>query len=232
MAGLGSTWPFYNVATPVAGETSKLDVLHGAFGPGDYRVWVRDGMSDAETRLLGGGFRSELALDAYVLDLAVEAPAEVNGPGPPPEGYDIGRATTPLDIAECVWGDQLSAWADLADAKAAFPDPYQMAQTADRRFYRARRRDRLVATAQSLLHQGVAGVYAVWTAEPHRSWGLASALLGLIRADAAAVGATHVTLQATASAAGLYTRAGFESRYTYRVYGPLDVDIDGAEVEN
>ncbi len=218
IASLGSTWPFYNVATPKAGATVQVDRLRGALRSGGYRVWLRDGMEDAEAELLGAGYSTELELPAYVRDLSDGAPAEDRQSGLVPAGYEAGRAESREEIEECVWGDRLSPWLDIADVKAAFPDPWQMAKAADRRFYQARHENRLVATGQSLVHQGVAGVYAMWTAEPHRSRGLASALLSLICGDAAAAGATHVTLQATEPGGGVYTRAGFERRYAYRVY--------------
>ena len=219
IASLGSTWPFYNIATPKAGETIQVDRLRGAFRPGGYRVWLRDGMENAEAELLGAGFSTELELHAYVRDLSVAAPAGDGQSGLVPAGYKAGRAESREEIEECVWGDRLSPWLDIADVKAAFPDPWKMAKAADRRFYQARHEDRLVATGQSLVRNGVAGVYAMWTAEPHRSRGLASALLHLLCGDAAAAGATHVTLQATEPGGGLYARAGFERRYGYRVYG-------------
>jgi GNAT superfamily N-acetyltransferase len=219
IASLGSRWPFYNVATEVVGATPEVDRLRAAFGREGYRVWLRDGMEDVEAGLLGAGFATELQLDAYVLDLSVAAPVGDGSTSAVPAGYEVGRATSREEIEECVWGDRLSPWFDAGDVKAAFPDPYRMAQAADRRFYQARRGGRLVATGQSLLHQGLAGVYAMWTAEPHRSRGLASQLLRLIRNDAVAAGATHMTLQATEPGGGLYVRAGFERRYAYRVYG-------------
>jgi GNAT superfamily N-acetyltransferase len=221
IASLGSTWPFYNIATPRAGETVQVDRLRAALSSGGYRVWLRDGMDDAESELLAAGFKPELELPAYVRDLSVAAPAGGGQSGGVPAGYAAGRAESREEIEECVWGDRLSPWLDIADVKAAFPDPWQMAKAADRRFYQARQADRLVATGQSLVHQGVAGVYAMWTAEPHRSRGLASALLHLICGDAAAAGATHVTLQATEPGGGLYALAGFERRYSYRVYGEV-----------
>jgi GNAT superfamily N-acetyltransferase len=222
IASLGSTWPFYNVATPKAGETVQIDRLRGALRPGGYRVWLRDGMENVEAELLGAGFSTELELHAYVRDLSVAAPAGDGQSGLVPAGYKAGRAESREEIEECVWGDQLSAWLDIADIKATFPDPWKMARAADRRFYQVRHKDRMVATGQSLVHQGVAGVYAMWTAEPHRSRGLAAALLRLICSDAAAAGATHVTLQATEPGGGLYARAGFERQYAYRVYGEQD----------
>ena len=219
IASLGSRWPFYNVATQVAGATPDVDRLRDAFGPEGYRVWLRDGMEHAEAALLGAGFTTELQLDAYVYDLSVAASVGDDPMVVVRGDYEVGRATSREEIEECVWGDLLSPWLDVGDVKAAFPDPYRMAQAADRRFYQARNGGRLVATGQSLLHQGFAGVYAMWTAEPHRLRGLASALLRLIRDDAAAAGATHMTLQATEPGGGLYVRAGFERRYAYRVYG-------------
>jgi GNAT superfamily N-acetyltransferase len=219
IASLGSHWPFYNVATPLAGATPEVDRLRAAFGPEGYRVWLRDGMEKAEAALLGAGFTSELQLDAHVCDLSVAAPVGGGSMRVVPAGYEVGRATSREEIEECVWGDRLSPWLDVGDVKAAFPDPYRMARAADRRFYQARQGGRLVATGQSLLHEGVAGVYAMWTTEPHRSRGLASAVLRLVRDDAAAAGATHMTLQATEPGGGLYMRAGFKRRYAYRVYG-------------
>jgi ribosomal protein S18 acetylase RimI-like enzyme len=219
IASLGSPWPFYNVATQVPGAAPEVDRLRLAFEPDGYRVWVRDGMENLEADLLGAGFFTELQLDAFVRDLAMGAPVRDGPRDAVPAGYEVGRATSRDEIEECVWGDRMSPWLDVGDVKAAFPDPYQMAQAADRRFYQVRHGDRLVATGQSLLHQGVAGVYAMWTAGPHRSRGLASALLRLIRDDAAAAGATHMTLQAAQPGGGLYARAGFERRYAYRVYG-------------
>ena len=220
IASLGSTWPMYNIATPVSGETVQLDRLRSAFPGGGYRVWVRDGMAAAEEELLSAGFRLQLDLPAFVRDLSAAGPAPDARSAGAAAGYGAGRAQSRKDIEECVWGDRISLWLDVA-VRAAFPDPWQVAREANRRFYQARYGDRLVATGQSLVHQGVAGVYAIWTAEPHRSRGLASELLRLICADAAAAGATHATLQAEPGRL-LYTRAGFKRQYRYRVYGEKD----------
>jgi ribosomal protein S18 acetylase RimI-like enzyme len=217
VACLGSTWPFYNIATPRVGETVQVDTLRNTLPPGGYRVWVRDGMDDAEDALVGAGFNTELELPAYLLDLEAAAPLAKGRPLP--DGYSVSRAESKSEIEECVWGDRLSPWLDVAGVKAAFPDPYRMAQAADRRFCQARFEDRLVGTGQSLVHHGVAGVYTMWTAEPHRGRGLASAMLRLLCSDLAAAGATEVTLQSTAPDGGLYARAGFKPCFAYRVYG-------------
>jgi GNAT superfamily N-acetyltransferase len=222
IASLGSPWPFYNVATPIAGAAVQVDRLRDVFAPEGYRVWLRDGMEDNEARLLGAGLRSDLELQAYVLDLAVRAAAGTDPlSGSVPEGYEVSRAESREEIEECVWGDRLSPWLEATDVREAFPDPWRMSRTADRRFYQARHGGRLVASGQSLVHEGVAGVYAMWTAEPHRSRGLASELLRHICDAAASAGATHATLQAADPGGGLYARAGFERRYAYRIYGEV-----------
>src|SRR5438105_9360849 len=88
IASLGSRWPFYNVATQVAGATPEVDRLRAVFGPEGYRVWLRDGMENAEAALLGAGFSTELQLDAYVCELPVAAPAgDPSGAVPP--GYEV-----------------------------------------------------------------------------------------------------------------------------------------------
>jgi hypothetical protein len=219
IARLGSDWPFYNIATPMTGAGAGLDPLRAALPRWGYRVWLRDGMEDVEEQLLRGGFTTELVLPAYILDLSVAAPAGYGESSVVPRGYDVSRAESREDIEESIWGDRLSAWLDIADIKAAFPDPWSMAQEGERRLYQARRKGRLVATGQSLVHAGVAGVYTMWTAELHRSRGLAAAILRRICDDLAATGATHVTLQSVWPGGGLYADAGFEPCYDYRVYG-------------
>jgi Acetyltransferase (GNAT) family len=219
IARLGSDWPFYNVATPRAGAGAGLAALLATLPRFGYRVWLRDGMEDVEEQLLRGGFTTELVLPAYIRELSVAAPAGYGETSPVPGGYEVSRAESREDIEESIWGDRLSAWLDIADIKGAFPDPWRMAQEGARRLYQARHEGRLVGTGQSLMRDGVAGVYTMWTAEPHRALGLAAAILRRICDDLAAAGASHVTLQSVWPGGGLYARAGFEPCYEYRVYG-------------
>jgi ribosomal protein S18 acetylase RimI-like enzyme len=218
---LGSPWPFYNVATAVEGQDPDPGRLREAFAEvGGYRVWLRDGMELAESALRGAGFASELELPAYLSPLSrTEAlPSDVGHAAPGPAGYQLGRAQEREEIEESVWGEVRSPWRGADDITVTFPDPWVMAQSADRRFYQARQGGRLVATGQSLLHTGLMGIYGMWTHEAHRRRGLATALLQLILHDGAEAGAEYATLQAAHPGGGLYVAAGFREGYVYRVY--------------
>jgi GNAT superfamily N-acetyltransferase len=220
-ASLGSPWPFYNVATTVRGQDADALRLREAFADvGGYRVWLRDGMELAESALRAAGFSSELELPAYLLPLGgTEAlPGHAGPKAPGPAGYQLSQAQDRQEIEESVWGDEGSPWTGADDITVAFPDPWLMARSADRRFYQARQEGRLVATGQSLLHAGLIGIYAMWTHEAHRGRGLATALLQLILQDGAQAGADYATLQAAHPGGGLYAAAGFRQRYVYRVY--------------
>jgi ribosomal protein S18 acetylase RimI-like enzyme len=235
IASLGSPWPFYNVATAVEGEDPDPSRLREVLGRvGGYRVWLRDGMEVAESALLAAGYSSELEIAAYLLPMTAVATPPMSGGAarpsplaPPsaaaaetlgPAGYLLSRAREREEVAEGVWGDLRSPWLGVDDATVTFPDPWTMAQNADRRFYQARQGGRLVATGQSLFHGGLLGVYGMWTDEAHRSMGLATGLLQLILEDGANAGADYATLQAAHPGGGLYAAAGFRQRYTYRVY--------------
>lgn len=214
IASLESPWPFYNVAT-ASEDDVDVEVLVAAFaGNAGYRVWVRDGMTRAEAALQAAGFTTDLAVSAFVR----ERPGPLEAPwlGLVPKGYEIGRALEQADVEECVWGDRLSAWAGVDEARTTFPDPWAVSQAADRRFYRASHKGRLVATGQAMLHHGVAGIYGMWTADEHRGRGLATAILARILADAA--DAELATLQTIFPGGGLYAAAGFQPSYDYRVY--------------
>lgn len=217
IASLGSPWPFYNVATAVEGQDPDPSRLRAAFGDvGGYRVWLRDGMDVAESALRAAGFSGELELPAYLAPLG-----QARGDARAPAGYEFGRAKDRREVEESVWGDLGSPWLGVDDATATFPDPWTMAQGADRRFYQARQAGRLVATGQSLVHAGLVGIYGMWTDEAHRGRGLATALLQLILQDGATAGVDYATLQAAYPGGGLYAAAGFSRRYTYRVYRDL-----------
>jgi GNAT superfamily N-acetyltransferase len=226
-ASLGSPWPFYNVATAVDGQAPDPSRLRQAFAAvGGYRVWLRDGMGVAESALRAAGFSSELELPAYLAPLSDVAvppregapPNDARDDAPGPAGYQLSRAQDREAIEESVWGDLGSPWMGVDDVTATFPDPWTMARSADRRFYQARHGGRLVATGQSLFHAGLMGIYGMWTAEPHRGRGLATAVLQLILQDGLTAGADYATLQAAHPGGGIYAAAGFRQRYVYRVY--------------
>jgi GNAT superfamily N-acetyltransferase len=224
IASLGSPWPFYNVATADGGQDPDPSRLREAFSEiGGYRVWLRDGMEVAETKLRAAGFSAELELPAYLVRLppvsgATAQPVDADAEGAGPTGYQLSRARDRGDIEECVWGDLRSAWAGVDEVAVTFPDPWTMARSTDRRFYQAREAGRLVATGQSLLYAGLLGIYGMWTAEAHRGRGLATALLQRILRDGGIAGADYATLQAAQPGGGLYAAAGFRQRYSYRVY--------------
>ncbi|MEA2647313.1 MAG: hypothetical protein QOE92_2396 [Chloroflexota bacterium] len=219
LASLASEWPAYNVATAVsAGFGAPADPtapLEAAFaGLAGYRVWLRDGMDEAESALRGAGFELTVELPAYWRRLGRAWQPLV------PAGYRVYRAESPEDVADAILGDRWGGFMEDAEAARTFPDPLAMAAEGERRFYVARDGDRLVATGQSHWMEGVVGIYGMWTADRHRRRGLATAILHLALAEAAGEGLEYATLQASELGIGIYERSGFRAYCRYRVYRP------------
>jgi GNAT superfamily N-acetyltransferase len=219
IASMGSPWPFYNVATAVSdgfaeagGSVEALDeALAGVSG---YRVWLRDGMDDADRALRDGGFDATDELPALWM------PLETLDPAPMPEGYHLIPAESDDDVVACMLGDRWAGYMDDAQVAITFPDPAAMAKEGDRSFYLARQGETLVATGQTVAIGGVVGVFGMWTAERHRRRGVASAILGRAMADARDAGQAFAALQAAEAAVGVYQRAGFQPWGHYRIYRP------------
>ena len=219
IASLASRWPFYNVATAVtegfaeAGGTAEyLQVAYA--GAAGYRVWLRDGMDGAEAAVRQARFQAIDEIPAFWMPLSEVAPAPV------PEGYDVIRAETDEEIVECLLGDRWAGYMDDAEVAGTFPDPAGMAREGDRRFYLGRQKGDLVATGQTISIGGVVGTYGMWTSEPHRRHGLATAILARALTDARDAGQEFGSIQASELGAGIYERAGFRRFCNYRIYRP------------
>ena len=216
---MGSPWAFYNVATAVtdgfAESGGAVDALHVAFaGSGGFRVWLRDGMDDAEATLRAAGFEAIDDVPAFWMRLSEVAPVT------PPPGYEIFRARSEDEVVECLLGDRWAGYMDDAEVARTFPDPVAMAREGDRRFYLAKQEGNLVATGQTICAGGVVGTYGMWTADRHRRRGIASAMLALGLADARDAGQEFASIQASELGAPIYRRAGFRQFCSYRIYRP------------
>jgi GNAT superfamily N-acetyltransferase len=216
---MGSPWPFYNVATAVSdgfraagGRAATLEeVFAGASG---YRVWLRDGMDDADRALRGAGF--DVTDELPGLWMRLEDAVNV----PPPEGYDLTRAESDEDIVACMLGDRWSGYMGDEEVAQTFPDPAAMARVGDRHFYLVRQQERLVATGQTIATGAAIAVFGMWTADHHRRRGVATALLSLALADARAAGNEVSGLQASEAGAAIYRRLGYRQYCHYRIYRP------------
>jgi hypothetical protein len=219
IASLGSPWPFYNVATAVsegfAAAGGNADDLTAAFADAaGYRVWLRDGMDDAEAVLRAADFAAIDELPAFWMPLS-----EVND-WPTPEGYQLLVAGTDDEVVECLLGDRWAGYMDDAEVARTFPDPAAMARVGDRSFYLGRKDGQLVATGQTIAIGGVVGTYGLWTAEPHRRRGLGNAILARGLLDARTQGNEIASIQASEMGAGMYQRAGFRRFCNYRIFRP------------
>jgi hypothetical protein len=219
IASLGSPWPFYNVATAVTegfaeagGRAAELDRLFADVA--GYRVWLRDGMGEAEAVLRSAGFEVVDSVPAFWMPLR-----EVE-PSPAPEGYDLVRAESDDEVLECMLGDRWAGYMDDAEVARTFPDPAAMAREGDRAFYLGRQQGSLVATGQTVAIGGVVGTYGLWTAEPHRRRGIANAILARGLLDARERGDEFASIQASELGAGIYIRAGFRRFCDYRILRP------------
>ncbi|MGB2940215.1 MAG: GNAT family N-acetyltransferase [Candidatus Dormiibacterota bacterium] len=216
---MGSPWPFYNVATAVsdgfaAAGGSAADLTAAFAGAAGYRVWLRDGMDDAEAVLQRAGFAAIDELPAFWMPLSEVTEWAA------PDGYEVVRASTDDEVVECLLGDRWAGYMDDAEVARTFPDPAAMARVGDRSFYLGRREGQLVATGQTISIGGVVGTYGMWTAEPHRRRGLGNAILARGLLDARAEGKEIASIQASEMGAGIYQRAGFRKFCNYRIFRP------------
>jgi len=190
------------------------------FGQEDrpFTFWLFPGYSPAELpRILeAAGLHAVGTESAMVLDLSrMGRPATV-------QGLDIRRVTT---------RDDLRAFADIAAANSTPPDPhvrafYDLTESAfldvrsPQRLYLGCLDGRPVATAESTIAGGVAGLYNVSTLGAFRGRGVGSAMTGRCLSDAQRLGMSAAVLQASSEGEPVYRRLGFVATGTVTEFKP------------
>ncbi|HEU4410093.1 MAG TPA: GNAT family N-acetyltransferase [Polyangiaceae bacterium] len=192
---------------------ASIAALRARGVPGSWHVGPSMRPADLGARLAARGFVAVGDEPAMALDLAAPpAPAP-----PPPRG--LGVALVRDERALGAWGEVLSAGFDGADEGAAWViETFRRlgwGESSPFRHFVARFEWLPVATGSLFLHEGVAGIYFVFTSPRQRRRGVAAALTRALLDDARALGARLAVLHASEMGYGVYRRLGF------REYGRL-----------
>lgn len=137
--------------------------------------------------------------------------------GEAPAGIELRRLTSPAEA------DAFVAMCDLAYTSLGLPQGVFTAMAAPPMRTPPPREitlgafdgDELVSGAQLLLSDGIAGIYAVGTAESARGRGLAELVTRRITNLGFDLGAPVVTLQASPMGEAIYRRIGYRELYRY-----------------
>lgn len=202
--GVFGTW-FMPDSTD-AGIAEVIAAIAGDGRPFIWTVWPSDTPADLRARLLAAGFEDDGTGPVMAVELA-----DVDLDAAPPAGLVVERAHTAAEIAAVT--AFLFPPTDGADAGAAV-----FARTLQRfadgsaptlRLFAGRVGGEIVATSGLSILTGVAGIYAVTTAEAWRGRGFGRALtLAAMRAGAEAGMRTSVLL-ASELGQPVYRRIGF-----------------------
>jgi GNAT superfamily N-acetyltransferase len=134
-------------------------------------------------------------------------------------GFELRRVDTAEDAAD-YWKVAASACASIGFPPEVFAH-YENAEDliADRiAAFLARRDDRPVGIAMTIVDHGVAGIYWVSCTEEPRGRGLGWSVTAAAVKAGFEMGAELASLQASPMGESLYRRMGFETIYDYRLY--------------
>lgn len=172
-----------------------------------------DGDADLEAAAVAAGLVQVTDTPGMVCD---QRPADVATP----DGIELRVLTTPDEAAAFIaMCDQ--AYASLGLPTGVFPAmsrPPLRTPPPHEVTVGAFDGDALVSGAQVLFSHGIAGVYAVGTAESARGRGLADLATRAVTTIAFDRGVPFVTLQASPMGEPIYLRMGYRELYRYRTY--------------
>ncbi|WP_329460700.1 GNAT family N-acetyltransferase [Streptomyces sp. NBC_01497] len=175
--------------------------------------WVGPDSDERTARYLGArGLTRAATMTVMEIDLADVTDVRV------PEGITISRVEAPGGTEAWVraYAPRLGVAPDAVDALVSRHEERNDVPGAFTRF-EARDGEEIVGTSSMLDLHGVAGVYAVTTAESHLTRGVGTALTSAALHLGRERGRTLGTLQ-TATAASLYRRMGFRTVSDYQVF--------------
>lgn len=182
-----------------------------------YELWIRRGVDED---LEHEAIRAGMQVAAELVAMVIEAP-----PSPPPVAIDVvvRRVAVAADVRIFteVAADGFREEAPGCDGlvRSVFANPASLL-VSDTAAFVVEASGEPVATAMTMVHEGVGWLGWVATRPTARRRGFGTVAIAAVTREAFALGATMVSLEATALGVPAYRRLGFRDAGGYRTYWP------------